>query len=276
MYAAIFGRTYASTNAAEVLDAATKDGFAGVQFNLISAGIGSLPEHLPQRLAESVGEYAKVKNLRIAALSGTYNMAHPDREVRAASRLGFKNVVDAARRMGTPVVTLCTGSRDVTDMWKFHRENGSPSAWQDFRAELDVALAAAEAADVKLAVEPEPGNVVRDAKTARRLLDEVRSPRLGVVLDAANLLSVETLSRQEGILLEAIHLLGNDVLIAHAKDIDAAGHVVAAGKGAVHLKTFAAGLRHAGFDGALIGHGFGPEQAKSVAKVLRHFVEATL
>ena len=274
MYIAIFGKTYSRARAIEVLDAAAGDGFAGVQFNLASAHIASLPDHLPTGLAEEIGEYARSREIRIAALSGTYNMAHPDPAMRTASRPGFRNVVEAARRMSAPVVTLCTGSRDP-DMWKYHPENSSESAWRDLRQELDYALAAAETADIKLGVEPEPGNVVRDAKTARRLLDEVRSPRLGIVLDAANLLSVETLSLQDSLIREAAELLGNDVLLAHAKDIDAAGRVVAAGEGAVHLREFVAALRAAGFDGALIGHGFGPEKAKGVAKVLVELLETT-
>ena len=274
MYPAIFGKTYSRARAIEVLDAAARDGFAGVQFNLASAHIASLPDHLPTGLAEEIGEYARSKEIRIAALSGTYNMAHPDPAVRTASRAGFRNVVEAARRMTAPVVTLCTGSRDP-DMWKYHPENSSESAWRDFREELDYALAAAETADVKLGVEPEPGNVVRDPKTARRLLDEVRSPRLGIVLDAANLLSPKTLSLQDSLISAATELLGNDILLAHAKDINAAGQVVAAGEGAVHLREFVAALRAAGFDGALVGHGFDPEKAKGVAKVLVELLEAT-
>jgi sugar phosphate isomerase/epimerase len=160
-------------------------------------------------------------------------------------------------------------------MWKYHPENTSESAWRDLREELDYALAAAAGAGIKLGVEPEPGNVVSNAKTARRLLDEVRSQRLGIVLDAANLLSAETLSLQDNLIRAATELLRNDILLAHAKDINAAGQVVAAGEGAVHLREFVAALRAAGFDGALIGHGFGPEKAKRVAKVLVELLETT-
>lgn len=275
MYIAIISRTYPNSDVAEVLDAAAGDGYQGMQFSFISAGLGGLPEHIPDGLAERVGEQAKAKHLRIAALSGTYNMAHPDPEVRAGWRGAFRGIVDAARRMGAPVVTLCTGTRDAADMWRHHPDNDSASAWRDFRMELDLALGAAQAADVKLGVEPEPGNVVRDAKTARRLLDEVRSPRLGIVLDAANLLSAEKLPHQERIFAEAMELLGNDLVLAHAKDIDRAGHVVAAGEGAVDLRSFVAAVRRTGFDGALIGHGFAAEKTRSVAKVLTHLLETT-
>ncbi len=52
MYSAIFGRTYPPTNSSEVLPAAASDGYLGVQFNLLSAGLASLPDELPGGLAE--------------------------------------------------------------------------------------------------------------------------------------------------------------------------------------------------------------------------------
>jgi sugar phosphate isomerase/epimerase len=275
MYPAIFARTYPISSSADVLWAIARDGYKGVQFNMSCAGLTSLPGNLPLGIAEEVGQSAQSKGLRIAALSGTYNMAHPDLEARISSRFGFANVVEAARRMGAPVVTLCTGSRDPSNMWKYHPDNSSPAAWEDLRTELDYALMLVDATEVKLAIEPEPGNVVRDAETARRLLNELASPNLGIVLDAANLLSPDSLEHQAAIISHAIELLGDSILLAHAKDIDLTGQVVAAGDGAVNLELFVAALRSTGYDGALIGHGFAVESTKQVARVLSHLVEIT-
>jgi sugar phosphate isomerase/epimerase len=269
MQPAVFARTYPGADAAQVLAAVAADGYAAVQFNLQCAGIASLPDHLPDGLAEQVAHRARAAGLRIAALSGTYNMAHPDPAARAQGRAGFANVVEAARRMGAPVVTLCTGSRDAANLWRAHPDNASPAAWRDLRTELDAALELAERAGVCLGIEPEPANVVRDAVVARRLLDEVGSARLGIVLDAANLLSPERLPRQHAVMAEAFALLGGSLLLAHAKDMDAEGRVVGAGQGAVDLETFVGHLRAVGYDGALVGHGFGPEDARSSAVVLR-------
>ncbi len=175
--------------------------------------------------------------------------------------------------MGAPVVTLCTGSRNPSNMWKHHPDNGTAAAWHDLRAELDFALTLADATGVKLAVEPEPGNVVCNAAIARRLLDEVASAHLGIVLDAANLLSPESLPRQGTVISHAVKLLGDSILLAHAKDINAAGEVTAAGGGAVDLPAFVTTLRSAGYDGALIGHGFPVEKTQQVAKFLARLVE---
>jgi sugar phosphate isomerase/epimerase len=78
-------------------------------------------------------------------------------------------------------------------MWRAHSGNTDPSAWSDLRRSLDPLLEAAREAGIRLGVEPELANVVRDARTARRLLDEVglEAP-IGIILDPANLLTPDT------------------------------------------------------------------------------------
>ena len=77
----------------------------------------------------------------------------------------------------------------------------------------------AKESDITLVFEPEVNNVVHTARKARRLLDELQSPRLEVVFDGANIYHRGELSRQHEMLTEAIDLLGNDIALAHAKDI---------------------------------------------------------
>jgi hypothetical protein len=78
-------------------------------------------------------------------------------------------------------------------MWRVHPDNGTPGAWADLLASMGRALCSAEKHGVTLAFEPEVSNVVYSAAKARRLLDEMRSPRL------------------------------KDVAFAHAKDLDRDG-----------------------------------------------------
>jgi sugar phosphate isomerase/epimerase len=157
-------------------------------------------------------------------------------------------------------------------MWKFHAENDSVDAWEDLRSELEFALRVAQEAGIRLAIEPEPANVIRDAGAAKRILNEMASSHLGILLDAANLLTPETLSRQHEVIEEATGLLGDALLLAHAKDIDASGKVVAPGEGEVNLMAFTKALRRAGYDDALIAHGFAAEKAGAAAKVLQRII----
>jgi len=268
MYPAIFSRTYPVKSAAEVFHAIKRDGYGGVQMNLSSLGLESLPTNLPGGVAEQAGVYARASGVKIAALSGTYNMAHPDPAYRLEMRPRFSNVLLAAERMEAPVVSLCTGTRNVHNMWEAHPDNATTAAYSDLRRELDWALAAAEKHGLALAIEPEPGNVIRDAQVARRLLDEVRSPRLKIILDAANLLSPSQLAQQKEIMAEATDLLGADTVLAHAKDFDAGGKVVSPTTGVVDLQWFVKMLSRVGYDGALIGHGFEEAATASSAAAL--------
>ena len=261
LYPAIFSRTYPTGRITTALRAVHSDGFLGAQMNLSSFGMDSLPDRLDREALADGRQEADRLGLTMAALSGTYNMAHPDASERRIQRPRFRNVLRAATVIGSPLVTLCTGTRHPTDKWAAHPDNGSTTAWRDLRDELDWALTEAASFGLALAVEPEPANVVGDAVTARKLLDQVGADHLKIILDAANLIGLDGLTRQPDIVAEAVDLLGPDVALAHVKDIDATGQVVAPGDGAIDLAAFVTRLVQGGYNGALVAHGFGAGHA---------------
>ena len=268
MFPAVFSRTYPYQTLAEVFSACRDDGFEGIQFNLSSTGLATLPEVLPEHLPDEIKLAAGTAGLEICAVSATYNMAHPDAAYRLGMREKLARVVTLAQRIGSPVVTVCTGSRDAADMWRSHPDNASESAWTDMRTELVAALEIAESADVRIGVEPEPANVICDARAARRLLNELASDHLGVVLDAANLCVGMPAEDHRAVLDAAFDLVGEDIVLAHAKNIDAAGQVVPPGSGIVDLQLFAGKLSEIGYDRGLIGHGFAHEHTRLAARCL--------
>ena len=268
----IFSRTYALDGIDRIFAQAVSDGFQTTQFNFSSAGVPSLPTEWPEAAVGQVLAGAKRSGLSICAISGTYNMAHPDGSRRKADRIGFTNVVRAAQFLQVPLVTLCTGTRDATNPWSAHPDNGSRAAWSDLRGELDFALELAERHGVALGVEPEPANVVADATVARRLLDEVRSPKLKIVLDAANLLPAEKQRRQAEVVAEAVGLLGADLGLVHTKDVGPAGEAVAAGRGMVDFRTFLKAIRSTAYRGPLVSHNFPPHEATRVSNYLRQIL----
>ena len=269
----VFARTYSAKYPGELFARIREDGFSTVQFNLSCAGLASLPAELPNGTGKSIAKGAREAGLTVCALSGTYNMAHPDAGNRQRDRLGFANVMRAAHDMDVSLVTLCTGSRDAANMWHVHPDNGSKHAWMALREELDFALSLAEEFNLVLGIEPEPGNVIANAVLARKVLDEVGSKRLGIVLDAANLLPPEALPRQNEIVAQAADLLGGSLFLVHAKDIDSNGVVVPAGKGAVDLLAFVTKMKAVGYDGPLVGHNFEEADAPGVAAYLSSIIQ---
>jgi sugar phosphate isomerase/epimerase len=269
MQLGIFARTFSRPGLAETLDAVRDSGLQAMQFNMALAGGPSLPDEIPAQLAARVREQAARRGLSMAAVSGTYNMAHPDAAVRADGARRLATLITAARALGTSIVTLCTGSRDAADMWRRHPDNGTPEAWRDMRESLEPALALAEAHGVTLAFEPEHANVVASAAAARRLLDEMRSAHLQVVIDSANLLSGAELDRQSDTLREAFDLLADDIVLAHAKDVRRDGAIVAAGQGDLDYDLYLTLLADAAGDVPLIIHGLAERQVPGTVAFLR-------
>ena len=196
------------------------------QLNLAALGRATLDTTLTADDANGIAAEFRSAGVRIWGVSGTFNAIGPHMAARRQSTEACIHVIEHAPMLGAQVVTLCTGTRDPDDMWRGHPDNATPRAWSDLRDTLDLLIPHAAGAGVRLGIEPETGNVVRDAQTAVRLLaqlgDDAR--HLAIVLDPANLLTVETLDRQNDILTEAFDLLGEQTAAIHAKDVVDAGY----------------------------------------------------
>jgi len=264
----IFAKTFAVTGAGPVLRAVRLAGYQAAQFNFACLGLPSMPDILPSGGCEEIARASLETGVSIAAISGTYNMIHPDQAVRdqGMRRLGL--VIGAAPAMGTELVTLCTGTRDPDDLWRWHPGNASPEAWRQLATELGRALDHAETHGVNLGIEPELGNVVSSAALASRLIGEMGSRRLKIVLDPANLFERASAAEIQTTVKQAVDLLAGHIVMAHAKDRRPDGSFCAAGAGVIDFGGFVRCLRGAGFDGPLITHGLAEDEAPTVARFL--------
>jgi sugar phosphate isomerase/epimerase len=278
MILGIFAKTFVRPTVEDVFAAVAKHHLRSVQFNFASAGLPSLPDQIETGLADRIREAAAEQRIEIAAVSGTFNMIHPDSRQRrdGLRRLGV--MAAACARLGTRVVTLCTGTRDPENMWRRHPDNDSPEAWRDLAVTMTKALTTANKHDLTLGIEPEVSNVVDSARKARRLLDEMKSPRLKIVMDAANLFHAGELGRMEEILDEAFDLLGGDLILAHGKELGTDGHAgnLPLGAGALDWDRYLALLRAAKFNGPLIMHGFEERDVAASVAFLRNKQTAAL
>jgi sugar phosphate isomerase/epimerase len=139
--------------------------------------------------------------------------------------------------------------------------------------EMERAVVLAEAHDVDLGIEPELANVVASPLLARRLIETLRSPRLKIVLDPANLFEIETDATRRALIAEAVDRLADRIAMAHAKDRRADGGFTAAGTGVIDFRHFVGCLRGAGFDGPLVTHGLEAGEAVAVAAFLSRVLD---
>jgi sugar phosphate isomerase/epimerase len=274
MQLGIFAKTFAVTGASASLKAVREAGYATAQFNMACLGGPSMPNSISRSTCEEIATASQETGVTVAAVSGTYNMIHPNETVRAAGLERLGALIKAAPAMGTKLVTLCTGTRDPNDQWAAHPDNSSPEAWRDLLTEMSKALELAEAFQVDLGIEPELANVVSSPLQARRLIDELGSHRLRIVLDPANLFEREEASQIRSTIEEAVDLLADRIAMAHAKDRDGNGGFVAAGSGVIDFLHFIRRLAAAGFNGPLVTHGLSEAEAPRVAAFLRRKLES--
>jgi sugar phosphate isomerase/epimerase len=253
------------------LDAAKACGLDCVQMSMACANLPEMPDRIPAELPGTIRREAAARGITIGSVTGTFNMTHPDPEHRRTGLRRLRVLAEACPEMGTAAIHVCTGTRDRNSMWRYHPDNGSAESWRDMAACMREAVEIARQAKVVLAFEPEMSNVVDSAQKARRLLDEMASPHLKVTIDPANLFHAGELPRMKEILDEAFALVGKDVVLAHAKDLDRdgeAGHK-AAGQGVLDYDRYLALLRKYGFPGPILLHGLTPAQVPGCLAFLR-------
>lgn len=268
----IFAKTFAAQGALASLNAARDAGYRAVQFNLAILGGAPMPEAISPATCAEIAAARDRSGVATVAVSGTYNMIHPDEVARSEGFARLAAMIRAAPRMGIRLVTLCTGTRHATDQWAHHPDNASTAAWRDLLDEMARAATLAEECNVDLGIEPELANVVSSATLARRLIDSLGSKHLKIVLDPANLFETASPEERRAIIASAVDRLADRIVMAHAKDRSADGGFTAAGSGVIDFRDFVRRLRAAGFDGPLVTHGLSEAEAPEVAAFLHRVV----
>lgn len=259
-------RTYRRSSLEAIVDQACADGMKAMQLNLANAGLESLPASLDEPVARRIGDVFRDRGLHLAAVGGTFNAVHPAKEERSEGVRRVGLIARQAQAFGADTLTLCTGTRNPDYMWGFHPDNSRPDAWTDMIDTFKRLIDVTEGSGVMLVFEPEVVNVVDTSEKARRLLDEVASPRLKVLIDPANLINHENIGDTTSVIENAFRLLAADIHMAHAKDIvpaePGADHPrrVAPGTGRIDWPCYLRLLVENGFTGSLIMHDLDEEE----------------
>ncbi len=166
----------------------------------------------------------------IAVLGCYLNLANPNPEKLQKITKRYMAHLRFASLLGCGVVGTETGAPNetYTAMPECHGEE----ALQTFIKNLRPVVQYAEKTGVILAIEPVWKHIVYNPARARRVLEEIASPNLQVILDPVNLLDISNYAQQKEIVEEAIDVLGEDIAMVHIKDFRAEdGKLVSVGAG---------------------------------------------
>ena len=271
-----FSKTFVRDRVEEAFAATREHDLACVQLSWESTGLPGMPDRVDDALCRRLRDAAAASGISIAAVSGTFNMIHPDAAERRRGLQRLREIIGACSRLGTRVVTLCTGTR-ADYLWEYHADNDTPQAWREMITGMSEAAGYAEEFGVDLAFEPEVSNVVDSARKARRLIDEIASPRLKVVMDGANIFHAGELPMMDDMLREAFELLAADTVLAHGKDLERDGEAgnLAAGTGVLNYDLYLRLLQEQAPGVPLILHGLTEEQVPQSVAFVRSCMATT-
>lgn len=154
--------------------------------------------------------------LDVAVLGCYLNLANPDAEKLKAIQNKYLANIRFAAHLGVGVVGTETGAPNLE--YKFEEACWNEESLQIFINNLRPVVRYAEQMGVLMAIEPVVRHIVCNPVRARRVLDEINSPNLRIILDPVNLLESYNYEKQDEILDEAVELLGKDVAVLHVKD----------------------------------------------------------
>ena len=204
------------------------------------------PAKLTEEYALRVRKDFDGSGLECAVLGCYLNLADPDPERRARTQEIYKAHLRFAAKIGARVVGTETYANPESVF-----ADPAPRSEEAFRLFMDSlrpVVRCAEETGAVLAVEPVWYHIISTPERAARMLEELPSDSLQIILDAVNLISPETADRAEEIVSSAISLLGDRVRILHMKDFvitpDGQMDACACGLGSMRyerLLSFAAG-----------------------------------
>jgi sugar phosphate isomerase/epimerase len=219
---------------AEALEAARATGVAALD-------LAATHQHQHLRPEEgSAGARALaplLEGFRVAAVTAD----HPDL-ARAENEGGDEAIehtvgaIRAAGMLGAPVVGTSLGSTEI-DAWD--------AAWSRGVSALRTALHQTSRSRVKLAVELHTDDVMNSLRKARRLLEAIPDPRLGLTLDTALLHHLRIPLR------EALAVAGERLYHVHLRDAVKGDPYRSIGRGEFSFPAAIRALREHGYEGAL-------------------------
>ncbi len=173
--------------------------------------------HDLQRLKQALAAV----DLEPAQANGWYEcLVHPDEAVRAEGVKGLRQMIHIGRALNAETVFVRPGSMNPHSHWYPHPDNHIPRTFDRLVDSLRQAAATAAAEGMTLAVEGHVVCPLDSPQRVRALLDAVGSPALKFNLDVVNFVgSVADAHDPSRVMDELFALLGQDIAVAHIKDV---------------------------------------------------------
>lgn len=273
----ILAHSFGKMNSRKLAETVRSHGFQFVQLALAKAldDFDYTYGMLSPGLANYVGERFHQQGVRIGVLGCYINPIHPDPEIRRNEINRFKEHLRHAGAFGTRIVATETG--DALTYKDRYPSEYAEKTWTILKHTIEELAEEAEKWGVFVGIEPVSVHTVATSEHMLRLLEEIPSSNLGVVLDPCNLIDHRNIESQDQVIQDAFRLLADRIVLAHVKDIsiDPGGKKseVRVGDGYLNLQLFLGLLKKYKPYLDISLEGAGPETALYSGNYLRQLWE---
>jgi sugar phosphate isomerase/epimerase len=178
------------------------------------------PLHTSKAEAQRVRDLLAGEGVRMYQATGFWqNMVTPDETARKEAVQVIQAALRLAGWMGARGIDTGPGSMNPDGPWFPHPANYTEQAKQQLIKTLNECKGAAEEAGVFLSLESHQLVTLKNAESAKEVLDAVDSPWVRCDYDSANWITLETVYDTGAALNHHFDLLGKHIVSCHAKDI---------------------------------------------------------
>lgn len=201
-------------NLEEMCSGAKENGIRNLQFALAKT-VGDVDfdkigydKDVSMKVKAKLDEYA----LHVSVLGCYITPVHDDKDFLKTQLTRFENFLYYAKDFNADLIGTETGVRATIE--QTHSEENYLSFVENMRP----IIKKAEAVGVTVGIEPVYGSTIWSPQVMRRLLDDISSDNLKVILDISNMTHLPTRHMQCDIINDSFDLFGDEIRAVHLKD----------------------------------------------------------
>jgi sugar phosphate isomerase/epimerase len=160
----------------------------------------------------------KQNDVVVFEVGGYTNMLHPNAAERQKNLKHLAMSIEAADKVGCPMVGTISGSLDPKDFFNVHPENWTEKTWKLLVDSVKQVLKDTSGCKAGLGMEAQVTTNIDGPKAHKRLMNDVGDRRCEVNLDPVNMIHLYNYYHTTELLNECFDLLGEQILGSHAKD----------------------------------------------------------
>lgn len=209
---------YLGWSAEAIAEDACKHGLTYVQIDPKQAMQVMDDEPFSLTRAEKIRAIFEKKGISIVGLSAYTNLLNPNLQKREDKLKQLEKMIDLCSAYGTRYIATETGSLHPTNAWRDFEGNRTPEAWNELLNIIDRLRNRAVKKDAVLVIEGFALNVLASPEQGVRMMKQLGTEGVALIMDPFNYLTQEDLSGQEAAMSNIFDCIATYSPIAHAKD----------------------------------------------------------